>query len=124
MLAHSARGNVGSFSSWECWLIQLVGMRDRRIHRCVARTIALLILDFMKFIVSQEDFPDFLARLHRMNHQGREVTALVQAGLEVFFSSYMGKNDRYWFPINVGWCIKIRDTHVQNAMSLVFPDIQ
>ena len=23
---------------------------------------------------------------------------------------------------NVGWCIKIRDTHVQYAISLVFPD--
>ena len=35
-------------SHWRCWLIQLVGMRDPRIHRCVARTIAILILD-LKF---------------------------------------------------------------------------
>ena len=45
MLAYSARGD-----------------RDPRMHRCVARTIARLILDFMKFVVSEEDFPDFWAR--------------------------------------------------------------
>ena len=27
-----------------------------------ARTIEMLILDFMKFVVLEEDFPDFLAR--------------------------------------------------------------
>ena len=34
-------------------------MRDLRMHRCVARTIAMLILDL---IVSEKDFPDFLPR--------------------------------------------------------------
>ena len=29
-------------------------MRHSRIHRCVARTIAMLILDFMKFVVVSE----------------------------------------------------------------------
>ena len=37
-------------------------MRDPWMHSCVARTIARLILDFMKFVVSEEDFPDFWAR--------------------------------------------------------------
>ena len=37
---------------WGCWLIRSVGMHDPRMHRCVARTIAILILDFMKFEVS------------------------------------------------------------------------
>ena len=32
------------------------------MHRCVGRTIAMLILDFMKLVVSEQDFPDFLAR--------------------------------------------------------------
>ena len=43
--------------------MRLVGMRDPRMQRCVARTIAMLILDFMKFEVSEKDFPDFLERL-------------------------------------------------------------
>ena len=32
-----------------CWLIRLEGLLDPRMHRCVARTITMLILDFMKF---------------------------------------------------------------------------
>ena len=36
-------------------------MRDSRMHRCVACTIAIHILVFMPFEVS--DFPDLLARL-------------------------------------------------------------
>ena len=31
------------------------------------------------------------------------------------FSSFMGKKDCFRFLMNVGWCFKIRDTHVQNA---------
>ena len=46
-----------------CWLIRLVGMHDPRMHRCATSTIAILILDFMKFEVSEKDFPDFLAWL-------------------------------------------------------------
>ena len=38
-------------------------MRDPRMHRCVAHRIAMLILAFMKFEVSELDFPGFLARL-------------------------------------------------------------
>ena len=71
------------------------------------RAIAMLILDFIKFVVSEKDFPDFLARgvlqgfvvlydlgfifpsstpSHECQCKGREVTvtALVQAGLQVF----------------------------------------
>ena len=53
------------------------------------------------------------------------MTALVQAGLEVYrlLVALMAKKDCFWFPMNVGWCIKIRDTHVQNAISSVFPKI-
>ena len=60
-----------------------------------------------------------------MKPQGREVTALVQAGLEVFLLLFalMGKKDCVRFPMNDGWCIKIRDTHVQSAISLVIPEI-
>ena len=62
---------AGSISHWGCWLIRLiVKMRDPRMHRCVACTIAILILE--------------------------------------------------GFPVNVRRCIKIRDTHVQNAISLMF----
>ena len=35
----------------------------------------------------------------------------------------LGKKDCFLFPINVGWCIKIRDTYVNNAISLMFPEI-
>ena len=49
MLAHSAPGDLG--------------MRDPRMHRCVAHTFAVLTLDFMKFELSEEDFPDLLVRL-------------------------------------------------------------
>ena len=42
-----------------CWLIRLMGRRDSRMHRCVARTIAMLIRDFMKFEYTEKDFPDF-----------------------------------------------------------------
>ena len=38
-------------------------MHDARMHRCATSTIAILILDFMKFEVSEKDFPDFLAWL-------------------------------------------------------------
>ena len=38
---------------WRWWFIQLVGIRDPRIHRCVALSIAMLILDFLKFEVSE-----------------------------------------------------------------------
>ena len=31
--------------------------------------------------------------------------------------------DCFLFPMNVGWGIKIRDTHVQNTISLMFPEI-
>ena len=55
------------------------------------------------------------------NHKGRELAALVQAGLEVLL--IMGKKDCVPFPMNVGWCIKIRNEHVQNTISLVFPEI-
>ena len=34
-------------------LVLLVGMRDPRMHRCVARSIAMLTHDFMKFVVSE-----------------------------------------------------------------------
>ena len=43
---------VGSTFSLEIWLSRLVGMRDPRMNRWVAHTIAILILDFMKFEVS------------------------------------------------------------------------
>ena len=48
---------------------------------------------------------------------------LVQADLEVFLFRFtlMEKKDCFRFPMNVGWCIKIRDT--QNAFSLMVPDI-
>ena len=32
------------------------------------------------------------------------------------------KEDSFRFPMYVGWCIKIRDTHVQNAIRLMFPE--
>ena len=35
------------------------------MHRCATSTIAILILDFMKFEVSEKDFPDFLAWIHQ-----------------------------------------------------------
>ena len=45
---------------WGCWLIRLieVGMRDILgcMHRCVARTIAMRILNFIMLEVSEEDF--------------------------------------------------------------------
>ena len=45
-----------------CWLIRLiVGMRDPRMPRCVARAIAMLKVDFIKFEVSELDFNDFFA---------------------------------------------------------------
>ena len=83
-------------SHWGCWLVQLiVGMRDSRMHRCVVRTIAKLILDFMNLKFGK-DFPDlpgcvvllYLGVISKhsitWNHKGREVTALVQTGLELF----------------------------------------
>ena len=53
------------------------------------------------------------------------MTALVQTGLEVFLLlfAHMGKKDCFLIPMNAGWYIKIRDTHVQNAISLMLPDI-
>ena len=47
-------------------------------------------------------------------------SALGKAGLEVFLLLFalVGKKDCFRFPMNVGWCVKIRDTHVQNAISL------
>ena len=70
-----------------------MGTRDPQMRRCVARTIAMLILEFMKFEVAELDFPDFLRGFMQgfvvlgfmskhsvtRNHKGREVTALVQA---------------------------------------------
>ena len=50
------------------------------------------------------------------------MTALVQAGLEVFLA-LMGKKDGFLFPMNVGWFIKIRGPHVQNAISLILISI-
>ena len=52
------------------------------------------------------------------------MTALVQAGLEVLLllSALPGKGC-FRFPVNVGWwCIKIRDTDVLNAISLMSVD--
>ena len=59
------------------------------------------------------------------NHKGGEVTALVQAELEVplLLSTPLGKKDCFLIPMNVGWSIKIRNARVQYAISLVFPDI-
>ena len=53
------------------------------------------------------------------------MTALVQAGLEAFLLLFalVGKKDCFRFPMNVGWCIKICDTHVQNAINVMFPEI-
>ena len=48
ILAHSDRGDVWSSDVWMCAL---------------PRTIAMLILDFMKFEVSQKDFPDFSGKV-------------------------------------------------------------
>ena len=38
------------------WFFQLEGMRDPRMHRCLARTIAMLILDFMTFVFRNRTF--------------------------------------------------------------------
>ena len=60
------------------------------------------------------------------------MTALVQAGLEVFLLLFalVGKKNCFllpasdeWRMVHGAWCIKILDTHVQNAISLVFLDI-
>ena len=58
------------------------------------RTIAMLILDFMNFEASKHSIT--------RDHKGSEVTALVQAGLEVFLPLFalMGKKDCFLFPIN------------------------
>ena len=44
------------------FVVRLMGrMRDPRMHRCV--TAAVQLKTSMKFDVSEQDFPDFLARL-------------------------------------------------------------
>ena len=83
--------------------------RDARssdaLMRGLSLAISMLILDFIKFVVSEKDFPDFLARgvlqgfvvlydlgfifpsstpSHECQCKGKEVTALMQAGLQVF----------------------------------------
>ena len=47
-----------------------------------------------------------------------------RSNLEVFLLlvAHMGKKDFFGFPMNVGWGIKIRYTHIQNAISLMFSD--
>ena len=44
-------------------------------------------------------------------------------GISSSFRALMGKKDCFRYPMNVGWWIKIRDTHVQNAIGLMIPDI-
>ena len=48
------------------------------------------------------------------------MTASVQAGLKVFLLIFalVGKKDCFLFPMNVG-CIKIRNTHVQDAIGRI-----
>ena len=116
-------------SHWGCWLIWLVGTRDPQMRRCVARTIAMLILEFMKFAVAELDFPDFLPRLHArfcgtwLHFQALRPTKPQRARSDgVGPGSLEVKKDCFLFP-NVGWCIKIRDAHVQNEISLMFPEL-
>ena len=47
------QAEAGSIFHWGCVLIRLVGMRDPRMHGSVACTIAMHILDFMKFDLSE-----------------------------------------------------------------------
>ena len=41
-----------AFFHWGCCLIRLVAESDPRMLKCVARLITMLILDFMKHVVS------------------------------------------------------------------------
>ena len=84
----------------------------------------------MKFEVSAMDFPDFLARLPAtffvvlpwlaLHH----MTTLRERSYSAFLLfAFLGMNDCFRFPMSVRWCIKVRDKHVQNAISSVFPEI-
>ena len=42
-------------------------MRDPRMHRCVAWTIAMVILDFMKLDVSGQDLRDLTSLVRRLH---------------------------------------------------------
>ena len=99
-------GDVGKFSSW--WGSVILGC----LHRCVDMWLVQLqcsSLPSLKFW--SWTFLNFLAWL--------------PARLEVFILLFalMEKKDCFQFPVNVRWCINIRDIHVQNAISLVLPDI-
>ena len=66
-----------------------------------------------------------LANSITRNRKRRDVTALVLVGVDVFLLLFalMGTNECLRFPMNVGWCIKIRNTHFENAISLMFTEV-
>ena len=84
----------------------------------LARTIAKLILDLMMCEVSENDIPDFFARLlTRLYVVVPLASDGVGPGSLGCTSSSFPVSDECWISRFV-----IR-THVQNAISLMFPDI-
>ena len=82
----------------------------------------MLILDFMKFrnrsfLISWLGFLQGFVVLPWLHFQALHHKTHKE-GLEVFLLLFtlMGKKDCF----RIAWCIEIRFTHVQNAISLVF----
>ena len=98
-------------SHWGCWLIRLVGMRDPRMHRCVARTIARLI-DFMNF-QGIDEVPAMFLRptvhwlhfqaLHHMKPQKESSDSVGPGRFGGISSSFRAhEKDSFRFPMDVG----------------------
>ena len=133
------QAKAGAIPPRGCWLIRLV---ECAILACLHVSIASYncnahpwLHDVCRFGIGLSWFPwrgflqgfvvlQYLGFISKhsitWNPKGREATALVQTGLDVFllFFTLMAKGLKWRLD-----SIKIWNTHVQNAISLVFQDI-
>ena len=90
-----------------------------REHRCVANTMAMRILDLVKFAVSKFVFPDFLARLPAPVPWLYFQALHFMKPLRAYFF-YCSRSREGRIASGFRWML---DAHVQNAISLIFSDI-
>jgi hypothetical protein len=114
-------------------------MRDHQMHRCVVRSIAMLILDFMKFVVWESDFliswlgflHDFVEltslpfqALHLMKPQRVRNDGVGRGRHGNISSTFHAHGKEGLLLVSECWTMhQVRNSHIQNVKSLVFPDI-
>ena len=127
---HLPSGDFGSFSS--AYLVQLQyysSLTSWSVWSCFGKGLSWFLGEsgFLQGFVALQYVAFIFQALHHMEPQREGSDGVGPIRLGCISSPFRahgkeGLDGCFQFPMIVGWCLKIRDTHVQNAISLVFPD--